>query len=122
METIKSPAEQKVILHNVRWGTYERLMDERGESRVPRFAYDRGELEITSPSTEHESAAYFLELLVALFAEETGVNACGVGSTTLKREDLERGFEPDACFYVQNEERIRSKPRIDLDVDHRRTW
>ena len=48
METIKSPAEQKVILHNVRWETYERLMDERGESRVPRFAYDRGELGIMS--------------------------------------------------------------------------
>jgi Uma2 family endonuclease len=117
METIKSPAEQKVTLHNASWETYERLIRERGESRVPRFAYDRGELEIISPSAEHESAAYFLKLLVALFAEETGVNAYGVGSTTFKREDLERGFEPDACFYVQNEERIRGKPRIDLDVD-----
>ncbi len=117
METIKSPAEQKITLHNASWETYERLIRERGESRVPRFAYDRGELEIISPSAEHESAAYFLELLVALFAEETGVNAYGVGSTTFKREDLERGFEPDACFYVQNEERIRGKPRIDLDVD-----
>ena len=38
METIKSPAEQKVTLHNVGWETYERLMQERGESRVPRFA------------------------------------------------------------------------------------
>lgn len=117
METVKSPAEQKVTLHNVRWETYERLMDERGDRRVPRFAYDQGELEIMSPSTEHESAAYFLELLVALFAGETSVNVYGVGSTTFKREDLERGFEPDACFYVQNEERIRGKPRIDLDID-----
>jgi hypothetical protein len=65
METVKSPAGQKVILHNVCWETYERLIEERGESRVPRFAYDRGELEIRGPSTEHESAAYFLELLVA---------------------------------------------------------
>ena len=49
METIKSPAEQKVTFHNVSWETYERLIEERGESRVPRFAYDRGELEIMSP-------------------------------------------------------------------------
>ena len=49
METIKSPAEHRVILHNTSWETYERLMKERGESRVPRFAYDRGELEIMSP-------------------------------------------------------------------------
>ena len=45
------------------------------------------------------------------------VNVYGVGSTTFRREDLERGFEPDACFYVQNEEHVRGKPRIGLNVD-----
>jgi hypothetical protein len=58
MESIKSPAEHRVILHNTSWETYERLMKERGESRVPRFAYDRGDLEIMSPSTERECIAY----------------------------------------------------------------
>ena len=117
METVKSPAEHRVILHNTSWETYERLMKERGESRVPRFAYDRGELEIMSPSTEHESIAYYIGLLVAVFAEEAGVDLYGAGSTTFDREDLERGFEPDACFYVRNAERVRGKPRIDLSLD-----
>jgi Uma2 family endonuclease len=117
METIKSPAEHRVILHNTSWVTYERLLKERGESRVPRFAYDRGELEIMSPSTEHESIAYYIGPLVALFAEEAGVDLYGAGSTTFDREDLERGFEPDACFYVRNAERVRGKPRIDLSLD-----
>jgi Uma2 family endonuclease len=117
METIKSPAEHRVILHNTSWETYERLMKERGESRVPRFAYDRGELEIMSPSTEHESIAYYIGLLAAVFAEGAGVDLYGAGSTTFDREDLERGFEPDACFYVRNAERVRGKPRIDLSLD-----
>jgi Uma2 family endonuclease len=117
METIESPAEHKIILHNTSWETYERLMKERGESRVPRFAYDRGELEIMSPSAEHESIAYYVGLLVAVFAEEAGVDLYGAGSTTFDREDLERGFEPDACFYVRNAERVRGKPRIDLSLD-----
>jgi Uma2 family endonuclease len=117
METVKSPAEHRVILHNTSWETYERLMKERGENRVPRFAYDRGELEIMSPSTEHESIAYYIGLLAAVFAEEAGVDLYGAGSTTIDREDLERGFEPDACFYVRNAERIRSRPRIDLSLD-----
>jgi hypothetical protein len=82
METVKSPAEHRVILHNTSWVTYERLMKERGESRVPRFAYDRGELEIMSPSTEHESIAYYIGLLVAVFADEAGVDLYGAGSTT----------------------------------------
>jgi Uma2 family endonuclease len=117
METVESRAEQRVLLRNISWETYERLLEERGDSRVPRLAYDRGELEIMSPSSEHEGVAYFVGLLVAVFAEEMRVNAYGVGSTTYRRGDFGRGFEPDASFYIKNEERIRGKPRIDLYVD-----
>lgn len=113
----KAPGDQRIVLHNVSWDTYERLLDERGDSRVPRLAYDRGELEIMSPPLEHESVAYFSALLVAVLAEEMGVNAYGVGSTTYNRGDLGRGFEPDASFYIRNEARIRGKRRIDLEVD-----
>lgn len=70
METIKSPAEGKVILHNVRWETYERLLAEQVSSSAPRFASGRGELEIMSPSTEHEERNRTTALLVELFAEE----------------------------------------------------
>lgn len=117
METIKSPAEQKVLLSNVSWETYESLLSGRGETRAPRFTYDQGMLEVMSPSSEHESISYYLGLLVAMFAEGTGIDVYGVGSTTFKRADVQRGFEPDACFYIQNEELIRGKARIDLDVD-----
>lgn len=117
METIKSPAEQRVLLRNVSWETYERLLAEREENRVPRFAFDQGMLEIVSPSSEHESISYYIGLLVAVFAEVTGVDVYGVGSTTFKRADVQRGFEPDSCFYIQNEELVRGKARIDLDVD-----
>jgi Uma2 family endonuclease len=58
METVKSPAEHRIILHNTSWETYERLLEEREDSRVPRLAYDRGELEIMSPSSEHERVGY----------------------------------------------------------------
>ena len=32
METLKSPAEHGVILHNTSWETYQLLMEECGES------------------------------------------------------------------------------------------
>jgi Uma2 family endonuclease len=117
MKTVKSPAEHRVILHNTSWETYERLMKERGESRVPRFAYDRGELEIMSPSPEHEAFNRSIALLVEFMAAELGVDVYDLGSTTFRREDLERGFEPDSCFYIENEERVRGKAQIDLSVD-----
>lgn len=117
METVKRPAGQTVILHGVSWETYESLLADHRDRSAPRFAYDGGELEILSPSPEHEKLNRGLALLVEVVAEEFGIDVYDLGSTTFKREDLERGFEPDSCFYIQNEERIRGKDRIDLEVD-----
>jgi Uma2 family endonuclease len=117
METVKSPAEQRVVLHNIGWGTYERLLADHENNSAPRFTYDRGELEIMSPSPEHEALNRSIALLVEFVAAEMGTDVYDLGSTTFKREDLERGFEPDSCFYIENEERIRGKDRIDLAVD-----
>lgn len=116
-KVLELPAEQRIVLREVSWETYERLLADHEDRRVPRFAYDRGMLEVLMPSPEHENIAYFIALLVAVVAEEMNVNAYGLGSTTFRREDLERGFEPYACFYVENEERVRGKKRLDLTVD-----
>lgn len=86
-------------------------------SSVPRFTYDRGEMEIVSPSPEHEAYNRSIALLVESVAEELGIDVYDLGSTTFRREDIERGFEPDSCFYIQNEEQVRGKYRIDLSVD-----
>ena len=117
METIKSPAEQRVVLHNISWNTYERLLADHENNSAPRFTYDRGELEIMSPSPEHEKFNRRIAQLVLAVAEELNIEAEDLGSTTFRREDLERGFEPDSCFYIQNEEQVRGKDRIDLAVD-----
>ena len=116
MET-KTCGDQRIVLHNVSWETYERLMQERSESRVPRFAYDRGVLEIMSPSPEHVRANRRMAQLVLAVCEVWELDAEDFGSTTYKREDVERGFEPDSCFYIENEPLVRDKDRLDLDVD-----
>ena len=56
-------------------------------------------------------------LLVEVIAEEMQVNVRGLGSTTFRREDLQCGFEPDACFYVQNAARISGKTELDLTIN-----
>ena len=38
------------------------------------------------------------------------MHAEGCGSTTFRREELGRGFEPNACFYVANLARVKGKP------------
>ncbi len=115
MVTVKSPAEGRVLLRNASWETYERLMAEREERPVPRFFYDRRVLEILSPSKKHEEISDIMESLVEELVMELEIDVLAAGSTTFKREDLERGFEPDECFYFADAAgRVRAMDDIDL--------
>ena len=110
-------ATQKVILDNISWESYQRLMEERGERPKPRYAYDRGRLEIMVSSYEHENLKHDLATLVEVIAEVLELDIVGAASTTFQREDLAQGFEPDASFYIQHAARIRGQKQIDLDAD-----
>jgi Uma2 family endonuclease len=119
-EALKNREEHRILLPNASWGTYVRLLAEREERRSPRFFYDRGLLEIVSPSAEHDRISRVVAALVELLAEEADTDVENVGSTTFKREDLSRGFEPDECFYFGgNAGRVRElvadKGNLDLD-------
>lgn len=109
--------ERRVVLTGVSWATYERLLDDLKDSGSPRLTFDKGVLEVMSPSPEHEESNRTISLLVEVLAEEFGIDVRSLGSTTFRREDLGQGFEPDSCFYVQNEPRVRGKREIDLTVD-----
>jgi len=117
MATVLSPPEQRVTLHNVSWETYERLLADLQDSSAPRMTYDRGTLEIMSPSSEHERYNRTVAQIVEELAVEMDMNIDSLGSTTFRREDIDRGFEPDSCFYIQNVARVRGKKRIDLSAD-----
>jgi Uma2 family endonuclease len=112
-----SEPAQCVVLHGISWETYERLLTEHEESSGTHFTYDRGRLEIMVLSAKHEAVKHVLALLVEVLAEELNIDVYGLGSTTFRRADLERGFEPDACFYIQREALVRGKDEIDLTVD-----
>jgi Uma2 family endonuclease len=108
---------QRVVLHGISWATYTQLLNEHQEDSSIHFAYDRGKLEIMVLSPKHEALKHKLVLLVEVSAEATGVDVYSLGSTTFQRPDLARGFEPDACFYIQHEALVRDKDEIDLTVD-----
>lgn len=110
-------AEQRTVLQNISWETFEILLKETGEHRGSRFAYDCGILEIMTPLFEHESyKCNFGNFIVAL-AEELNIEIKSAGSTTLKRRIVKRGIEPDNCYYIQNELAVRGKQELDLETD-----
>lgn len=106
-----------MVLDNVSWETYASLLEDCADCSTPHLTYDRGTLEILSPSSQHEELNRTLALLVEILALELGLDIRSLGSTTFRREDLERGFEPDSCFYVQNAQAVQGKTRLDLAFD-----
>jgi len=117
MPTVASPPEQRVVLRNVSWETYERLLEEHLDCSSPRFTYDHGVLEIMSPSPEHEWYKELICDLVKLLARELRVDTLSLGSTTFRQAVVKQGFEPDGCFYVTRPLAVRGKERIDLAID-----
>jgi Uma2 family endonuclease len=117
MTTIQTAQEQRVVLHDIGWGTYECLLSDYENRSGRRFTYDQGTLEVMRPLPEHEEYNRDLAMIVEIVAEESGISIRGLGATTFRREDLRLGFEPDSCFYIQNERRVRGKRRIELPAD-----
>jgi Uma2 family endonuclease len=115
--TPPSDTGQRLILRGISWATYERLLADFQDSHAAHFAYDRGELEIMVLSFEHETLKHIIATLVELLAGEMEIDVEGGGSTTFRREDLAKGFEPDACFYIRHAERVRGKKQINLTED-----
>jgi Uma2 family endonuclease len=110
-------ADDCVILLHVKWDTYERLLGDDEERRIPRMTYDHGVLELVTPSKSHEVDAATITRFVDIVAAVLGIPIQSTASTTFRRQDLERGFEPDASFYIQNEPRVRNRREVDLTVD-----
>jgi len=64
------------------------------------MAYNRGVLEIMSPGPLHEDGKNYLRRMVEILTEELHIPCKCYGSTTWKRDDVERGIEPDECYYL----------------------
>ncbi|MEW6284440.1 MAG: Uma2 family endonuclease, partial [Candidatus Eremiobacterota bacterium] len=65
-----------------------------------RITYDRGRLELWTTSARHEETRTLLGQLVETAFFEFDVTCKGAGSTTFRRQVLDRGLEPDECYYV----------------------
>ena len=107
IDDLQGKVTQKIVLQNVSWQTYQALLADMGDHRAARLTYDQGTLEIKMPSNLHEIINRLLARMVTTLTEELSLNLKDYGSTTLDREDLEKGVEPDSCFYIQNADRVQ---------------
>lgn len=117
MVTTSTLIEQRVLLKNISWQLFESLLLEMGYRRPTRLAYHKGNLELMTPLWEHENRNRLIERLISTLVEELNLEFNPGGSVTLKRSDMSVGKEPDSCYYIQNEARVRGKTEIDLTQD-----
>ncbi len=110
---------QSAAITNVSWGDYEQMLTWR-DDHFPRtmfLTYDHQRLEIMVVTNRHDRLKKMLALLVEAWLAETGGEYLPSGQLTHKREDLERGFEPDECYYIQNWKKLAGLREIDFRVD-----
>ena len=117
MTTVATPVTHRMILCGISWHTYQRLAADLGEQPV-RLAYDQGTLEIMTPSFEHARLNRLLADIIQAMAFGKDLPIEPAGSTDFNREDVERGFQPDSCFYLgDNVRAIQGKKRLDVSID-----
>ncbi len=117
LRQLRIPPGRQILLDRVSWQQFEDILIELGERRATRVSYSNGMLEIMVPLPEHEKAKEIIGDIVKILLAERGLDYDALGSTTLKNVQMTQAVEPDACFYIQNQQLAIGKNRLDLSID-----
>jgi Uma2 family endonuclease len=109
--------ERSIILRDVPWQTYQSLRKAEANDHL-RMIYDRGELEILmSPLKRHGKIANLLGLMIYEWSRHCRTEIESGRDMTCDREDLEKGLEPDDCYWTINQPLVHGKDEVDFLVD-----
>jgi Uma2 family endonuclease len=70
-----------------------------------------------TPLYEHESPKIQFDRFIVALAEELEIDIKSAGSMTLKRKAVNRGIDPDNCYYIQTEPAVRGRQDLDLETE-----
>ena len=108
--------EKRVTLYGLTWQAYQQILNVLPQTRSARLTYDHGTLEITIPLESHEFASEMFSVFIRILVEELDLKLKSMRSTTLDREDLNRGAEPDNAYYIQNQPKVKGR-EVNLSID-----
>jgi len=113
---VQSHENEYVLLHGVRWSTYEALLEDMGDRHI-RLTYDNGSLEIMTLSPRHEWSKKLIGRMIEAMTEELNIPIRSGGSTTFKKELKKKGLEPDECYWVASEPSVRGRADLEIELD-----
>jgi Uma2 family endonuclease len=107
--SVSTNGEQRLLLNSVGWTEYLAIGDVFRDRPALRLTYDRGTLEFMTTSPAHEIYKHWLGRAIETLAEELNLPIRPAGNMTFQRSDLERGLEPDQCYWIANEAQVRGR-------------
>ncbi|QDV39094.1 Uma2 family endonuclease [Tautonia plasticadhaerens] len=108
------PGERRILLTGIGPELYEAIAASRGDDPTPRLAWLDGDLELMSPSPEHDDLAELLSDLVKMVADALGLDCRPLRTTTWRRLGLGRSKEADACFFFTGPAATLGRGQLDL--------
>jgi Uma2 family endonuclease len=90
--------EERGVMRGVSWDLYDRLTDAIGERSSIRVAFDGKDVEIMVVGPVHEGFRAFLEMFISEVSEGLDLDFYPLGATTWKRQEVDRGVEPDLSY------------------------
>ena len=108
--------EERMLISDVSWDFYVAFCEEIGE-RPLRLSFSDGMLEIMIAKAPHEFYKKMLAKLIEIIILELDLPVRSGGSMTFQRKDLEKGFEPDECWWIEREAEVRTKSEFDFQRD-----
>jgi Uma2 family endonuclease len=95
------------------WEFYDKALRVGAAQRI-RITYDRGRMEVMTHSDEHEALRTAAGRLLEYYARQVRVRLVGRGNVTCRREDRDRGLEPDECYFIVNSPVRDADGQLDL--------
>lgn len=117
MDTPSIFGKRRQVFREVDWRSYGIFLRMFQDRPAVRLTYDREKLEIRGVNFKHERYACLLGLLVYTLTDELDLPIASGGSTTLYLRRKRRGLDPDKCYWIMNESRMRNKAKLDLRID-----
>lgn len=108
--------EQRVVIHDLSYGFYKKFREEIGEQPV-RFSFSDGSLEIMNRKRPHEHFRKILAMFVEAILRERKTPMWPGGMMTFQRDDLEKGFEPEDCWWIASASKVSDTIEYDSSKD-----
>ncbi|MCA9159309.1 MAG: Uma2 family endonuclease [Planctomycetales bacterium] len=108
--------EQRTLIRDVSYGFYKQFCDAIGEQSI-RLSFIDGMLEIMVTKNPHEFYKTVLAKLIEATVLEGNIPVRSGGNMTFQRDDLEKGFEPDECWWIAHEAQVRGRSEFDFKID-----